>query len=91
MRLYNFYFCAFRQAVNTVGYDPITCGQPGGDHYFLAILNTWFNQMFAHFILAVQHPDKMALIAHLQGGRWDHHGVLFRVDQHAGVNELVRE
>ncbi len=91
MRLNDFDFCAFRQAVNTVSYDPIACGQPRDDYHFLAILNTRFNQMFAHFIIAVQHPDKVAFVAHLQGGCWDHHGILLRVDQHAGVDELVRE
>lgn len=90
MRLNDFDFCAFRQTVNTVSHDPIACGQPSGDHHFLAVLNTRFNQMLTHFVVAIQYPDKVPFVAHLQGCCWDHNGILLCVDQHAGVDELVR-
>ncbi|MNZ93566.1 hypothetical protein D3C78_1126400 [compost metagenome] len=54
-------------------------------------MNTRFHEVFADFIVAVQHPDKIAFVAHLQCCRWDHHRVFFRSDQHASIDELVRE
>ncbi|MNZ93555.1 hypothetical protein D3C78_1126270 [compost metagenome] len=47
--------------------------------------------MFADFIVAIQHPDKIAFVTHLQRRRWDHHRVFFRCDQHARVDELIRK
>ena len=91
MSLHDLDFSSFRQTINPVGDDAIARGQPCGDHHFLAVLNTRFNQMFADFVVAVQHPDKVAFVAHLQGGCWDHNGILLRVDQHASVNKLIRE
>ncbi|VTP71343.1 Uncharacterised protein [Leclercia adecarboxylata] len=88
---HHFHFCPFGQTVDAVGYHAIACRQSGGNHHALAVLNTRFNPMFADVVVAVQHPDKVAFVAHLQRSRRDHHGVLFGGDQHPGVDKLVRE
>ncbi|MNP49491.1 hypothetical protein D3C76_1436760 [compost metagenome] len=47
--------------------------------------------MLADFVVAVQHPDEVAFVTHLQCRGRDYHRVLFGGNQHPGVNELVRE
>jgi hypothetical protein len=88
---HHFHLRAFGQTVDTVGDHAIAGGKPGADHHFQAVLNTRRHGVFADLVLIVQHPDEMAFVAHLQRGGWDHHRVLLGIDQHAGVDELVRE
>ena len=47
--------------------------------------------MFADFVVAVQHPHEMTVIAHLQRGGRDDYRILLGINQHTGVDELVRE
>ena len=47
--------------------------------------------MLADLIVAVKHPDKVTFVTHLQRSGGDHHRVLFGRDQHARIDELVRE
>lgn len=82
---------AFGQTVDTVGYDAIAGGKPGVDHHFQAVLNTRRDGVLADLVLIVQYPDEMAFVTHLQRGGWDHHRVLLGIDQHTGVDELIRE
>ncbi|MNV92774.1 hypothetical protein D3C71_1873950 [compost metagenome] len=87
----DFDFGPFGQTVDPVRYHAIACGKARADDHSLAVLNARFHQMFADFIVTVQYPNKVAFVAHLQRRRWDHHRILFGSDQHARVDELVRE
>ena len=91
VRVHHFHFCPFGQTIDTVSNHPVTRRQPGGNHHLQTVLNTRRDGVLADFILIVQYPDEMAFIAHLQCGSRDDDGVLFRVYQHTGVHELVRE
>lgn len=75
-----FHFRPFGQAINAVCHYAVARRNTCADHHFLTVLNARRHQMFADLVFAIQHPDKMAFIAHLQGGGGDHHGVLFGVD-----------
>lgn len=88
---HHFNLRAFGQTVDTVGHYAIAGGKPGVNHHFQAVLNTRRDGVLADFVLIVQNPDKMAFVTHLQRGGWDHHRVLLGIDQHPGVNELIRE
>lgn len=91
MRLNDLDFCAFRQPINTIGNDAIACRQACADHHVSVILNTDFYPLLADVIFVIQHPHKVALIAHLHRRGRHHNGILFGIDQHPGVHKLIGE
>lgn len=91
MRVHHFHFCPFGQTIDTVGDHPIAGRQPGANHHFQAVLNPRGDGMFADFVIAVEYPDEMTFVAHLQRGGRNDHGILLGIHQHAGIDELIRE
>lgn len=81
----------FSKAINTVGNHAIYGGQSGVNHHTLAILNTWGDRLFTDAIFAVQHPDEMAIAAHLECANGNDNGVLLSIYQHTGIHKLAGE
>lgn len=81
----------FGQTIDPVSDHAIAGGKPGVNHHFQTVLNTRRDGVLADLVLIVQYPDEMAFVTHLQRGGWDHHCVLLGIDQHTGVDELIRE